>query len=425
MIVIVGAGLSGLTCAKVLYEQRTPFMILEASEWAGGRVRTDVSPSGFRLDRGFQVLFTAYPAARRHLSLGRLHLQRFDPGVVIARAGKLYTLSDPARDLGALPSRLLTRVVTFGDKRRVLAMRRQLRKTPLDAIFQGEDCSTLDYLLQRGFSERFINNFVRPFYGGIFLDRSLSTSAAMFLFVFKMLSEGDAVVPAEGIGAITEQLVRLLPINDVRYNVRVAEVLTDGTRALGVRTDDGIVVEADAVVVATEPPTIARLTGVPVPATPVSSSCVYYMSPRPLYRGKKIVVNANPDALVNNLVQLSNVAPSYAPPGQHLLSATVLGLPEGRDDDLAMYARDDIKRMLPRADVRMLTPLAVVRVPFSQFAQPPGFFNTLPTNETGIGGLIVAGEATLSSSIQGAMLGGQRAAEAALRYIDTGRLTPV
>jgi hypothetical protein len=103
----------------------------------------------------------------------------------------------------------------------------------------------------------------------------------------------------------------------------------------------------------------------------------------------------------------------------------VLGDPPGRDDDLAARAMEDIRRLFPRRDLSTFRPLAVVRVPFAQFAQPPGFYQTLPANETGIARLIVAGEATLSSSIQGAMLSGQRAAEAALRAIDTGTLTPV
>lgn len=425
MVIIVGAGLAGLICAKVLHERRVPFMVLEASDGAGGRVRTDVSPSGFRLDRGFQVLFTAYPSARRHLSLARLDLRRFDPGAIVANNGKMRTLSDPARDLGALPAGLLSGAVTFGDKRRVHQLRREMLRTPLDQIFQGDDSSILDFLRARGFSERFIDNFARPFFGGIFLDRSLSTSAAMFRFAFKMLAEGDTVIPAEGMGAITDQLVRLLPINDVRYSARVMEVLTDGTRAYGVRTEDGIVVEADAVVVAADPATTARMTGAPMPDTSVAATCVYYHSARSLYRGKKIVLNAAADALVNNLVQLTNVAPSYAPAGQHLISATVLGLPPGRDDDLAARALEDIGRMFGRRDMSMLRPLAVVRVPFAQFAQPPGFYHTLPVHETGIHGLIVAGEGTLSSSIQGAMLSGQWAAEAAMRAIDTGTLTPV
>jgi predicted NAD/FAD-dependent oxidoreductase len=103
----------------------------------------------------------------------------------------------------------------------------------------------------------------------------------------------------------------------------------------------------------------------------------------------------------------------------------VLGLPQGRDDDLAARGLEDIKRMFPRRDLLTLQPLTVVRVPFAQYAQPPGFYKTLPVNETGIAGLIVASDGTLSSSIQGAMLSGQRAAEAALRAIDTGRLTPI
>ncbi len=425
MIIIVGAGLAGLTCAKVLHERRQPFMILEASEGPGGRIRTEVSPSGFRLDRGFQVLCTAYPAARRHLSLARLDLRPFDPGALIARNGRLRTLSDPTRNPAALAASAFTRIVSFSDKRRVLRLRREVKRTPIEQIFSGDDTSTLEYLRAYGFSERFVDNFARPFYGGIFLDRSLETSAAMFRFTFKMLSQGEIVVPAEGIGAITEQIVRLLPVNDVRYLARVAEVLTDGTRAYGVRTDEGAVVEADAVVVAADPPTAARLTGVPLPTTPVATTCIYYYGPRPLYGGKKIVLNANPDAFVNNLTQLTNIAPTYAPPGQHLLSATVLGLPQGRDDDLAARGLEDIKRMFPRRDLTTLRPLAVVRVPFAQYAQPPGFFKTLPVNETGIAGLIVASDGTLSSSIQGAMLSGQRAAEAALRAIDTGRLTPI
>lgn len=425
MIIIVGAGLAGLTCAKILHERREPFMVLEASDGPGGRVRTDVTPSGFRLDRGFQVLLTAYPVSRRHLSLARLDLQRFDPGAIIARNGRLSTLSDPHRDLGALPATLFTRAIAFADKRKVLALRRRLMRTPLDKIFSGDDTSSLDFLRTQGFSDRFVDNFARPFYGGIFLDRSLDTSAAMLRFTFKMLAEGEIVVPAEGIGAIAEQLVRLLPIHDVRYGARVAEVLTDGARAYGIRTEDGIVVEADAVVVAADPPTSARLTSVPLPSTPVATTCVYYASPRPLYHSRKIVLNANPDALVNHLVQITNIAPSYAPPGQHLLSATVLGDPPGRDDDLAARALEDIRRLFPRRDLSTFRPLAVVRVPFAQFAQPPAFYQTLPANETGIARLIVAGEATLSSSIQGAMLSGQRAAEAALRAIDTGTLTPV
>jgi phytoene dehydrogenase-like protein len=295
----------------------------------------------------------------------------------------------------------------------------------LHDIFVGNDTSTLEYLRARGFSERFIDNVARPFYGGIFLDRALQTSAAMFRFTFKMMAEGDVAVPAEGMGAIAEQLVRFLPLHAVRYNAPVDEVLTDGTRAYGVRTADDIVVEADAVVVAADPPTTAHLTGLPLPTTPMSTTCIYFASPHSLYGGRKIVLNAAPDAFVNTLVQITNIAPRYAPPGQHLVSATVLDLPQSDDVNIAARALEDIRRMVPRCDLSTLEPLAVIRVPFAQYAQRPGFYHALPANETGIAGLIVAGDGTLSSSIQGAMLSGRRAADAALRAIDMGSLSPV
>jgi phytoene dehydrogenase-like protein len=43
--------------------------IVDADDGIGGRVRSDYA-DGFTFDRGFQVLFEAYPAARRHLDMG-------------------------------------------------------------------------------------------------------------------------------------------------------------------------------------------------------------------------------------------------------------------------------------------------------------------------------------------------------------------
>jgi hypothetical protein len=62
-----------------------------------------------------------------------------------------------------------------------------------------------------------------------------------------------------------------------------------------------------------------------------------------------------------------------------------------------------------------------VRVPFSQFRQPPGFVAHLPRNRTGTLGLYLAGEYTGDSSINGAIQSGTNAATAILR--DRGILT--
>ena len=94
MIVIIGAGLAGLTCASELVKAGRRVLVLEASEQVGGRVRTDMHEDGYRLDRGFQVLFTAYPAAQRHLNFENLKQRFFEPGALLVKEGKLYEIAD-------------------------------------------------------------------------------------------------------------------------------------------------------------------------------------------------------------------------------------------------------------------------------------------------------------------------------------------
>src|SRR3712207_2443068 len=180
-VIIVGAGMAGLTCAKVLKEEVTVF---EASDGVGGRVRTD-EEDGFLLDRGFQVYFTAYPVARRHLDHTKLDFRTFDPGAIIPRDGKKSILSDPLRDPKALVPSLLSDAAGLGDKLRTLEL--AAKTLSGGAITAGEeegkaDTSTLEYLRSSGLSERYIESFYRPFYGGGFLSRSLYTSSRRFPF---------------------------------------------------------------------------------------------------------------------------------------------------------------------------------------------------------------------------------------------------
>jgi phytoene dehydrogenase-like protein len=94
-IIIVGAGLAGLTCAKVLRARGTEVAVFEASDDVGGRVRTD-ERDGFLLDRGFQVYFTSYPVAGRHLDYEALDFRDFDPGDRPQGTGEECPLRPPA-----------------------------------------------------------------------------------------------------------------------------------------------------------------------------------------------------------------------------------------------------------------------------------------------------------------------------------------
>ncbi len=406
-VVVVGAGLAGLTCAKVLAENGVEVVVFEASDGVGGRVRTD-ERDGFLLDRGFQVYFTAYPVSRRHLDHKALNLRTFDPGAIICRGRKKTILSDPFRDPKALVPSLLSDAATFSDKLKTvkLAAKSVVEKAEAVGNLDEADVSSLEYLRDEGFSERVVDDFYRPFYGGIFLDRSLSTSSRVLRFTFKMLATGKTVVPARGIGEIPKQLAARLPIGALRTNSPVRSLLWEGDRIVGVDAA-GEEHESDAVVVATEAPVAERLAGAAVPEGTIGQICVYY-AVGGVGSGKKIVLNAEDGGFVNNAVEISAVAPSYAPRGQHLLSVVALGGFELPEAEIYHRGIEEVTQWYPEAN---LVPLAIYRVPYAQFPQPPGLHERLPRNRTGTPGLVLAGEYTADSSINGSMLSGEKAAE--------------
>lgn len=421
MIIIVGAGLAGLTCAKELVQAGQQVLVLESDDQVGGRVRTDIHEDGYRLDRGFQVLFTAYPAVQRHLNLDNLKPRKFEPGAALLKNGKQYEIADPLRDPETLVSDLLNPLISSVDKLRVMRLRMRLVGLSTADIFAGKgerdekDESTETYLRQFGFSEQgFIDNFARPFFGGVFLDRTLSTSARMFQFTFKMLATGDTIIPAEGMQRIPEQLAASLPAGSIRLNARVSRLLIENGRVGGVALARGEQVEAEQVVVATSSPVAAQLTGLALPETPVGSVTLYFAGDERLYSQRMILLNANERAYINEVVLLTNIAPTYAPPRKHLLSVTVPGNPQEDDEEMARRCRAELALWFPDHDLTRWQHIATYRIPFSQFAQTAGIYDRLPENRTGIEGLFLAGEYTKSSSIQGAMHSGEHAAKAIL-----------
>jgi len=405
-VIIVGAGLAGLTCAKVLIERGAEVVVFEASDGVGGRIRTD-EKEGFLLDRGFQVYFTAYPVARRHLDHDRLDFRSFDPGAIICRGREKTILSDPLRDPKAFGPSLLSEAATLQDKLRTarLAAQSLSAGSPADETDVGEDISTLEYLRASGLSERYIGSFYRPFYGGVFLHRSLYTSSRAFRFTFRMLATGKTVVPARGMGEIPKQIAAHLPEGAVRLNSPVDRLLREDDSVVGVGAS-GEEHEADAVVVATEAPVAGELTGEVVPEGSVGEVCLYYETSG-LGSGRKVLLNAAEDALVNNAVEISNVSERYAPDGRHLLYAVALTGLDSPDAELYRRGVEDLSSWYPEVDLR---PLALRRIPYGQFAQPPGVHETLPPNRTATPGLFLAGEYTEDSSINGSMLSGEKAA---------------
>jgi phytoene dehydrogenase-like protein len=417
-VVVCGAGLAGLVAARRLATAGADVTLYEEREQVGGRVRSR-EHEGFTLDRGFQVLFTAYPAARRELDLDALDLQPFTPGAVIARPGERSVLSDPLRDPFSLFESLFNREVTTSDKLRTLALRQHLGTYALDEFFSGPDASIREYLRDWGFSDGYAENFVAPFYGGITLDRSLSTSKRVFEYTFRMLSEGQTAVPAAGMGAISDQLAASARDAGVELETGSTVDAVEGTDDAGDDARvivDGESVEADAVVVATDPRTAADLTGVEsIPTRARPSTTQYYRLPGGTDLGTKqrILLNAD-SARPNTVVPLSDVAPDYAPDDAELLNATFLGEePLSMDDaDLVDATRSALSSWFPEREFGRLEPLATDRIEFAQFDQPPGIHDTLPDVRAPADGVYLAGDYTQWSAIQGALESGRVAADA-------------
>jgi phytoene dehydrogenase-like protein len=406
--IVVGAGLAGLVAARSLHRAGWEVVVLEAGDGIGGRVRTDVI-DGFRLDRGFQALFTGYPAVQRQLDLKALGLRSFDPGVIVVEDGRWHELGDPFRDLKSLASSALSSAALSHDKLLALRLRHYLRRTQA-ADLPGGEIDGAQFLRGYGFSEQFIDVCLRGVLGGLFLDRSLSFSSQRLLYDLKALALGKAALPRDGMQAVPDQIAAGLP--DVRLNTPALRLERGGPLAIQTST---ATIEADVVVLAAHSPEVERLSGFPMPKEANSVTCLYFHLPYPLYGNKKVVVNGFPNAFVSHAVQVSNVASSYAPAPEHLLVATVLGAPDETVEQLTAKALADMQRWFPWRGIDGLTPLAVYQVPFARLVEPPGFQQQRPENQTAVPGLYLAGEYTATSSIDGALASGEMAAEAILR----------
>jgi phytoene dehydrogenase-like protein len=276
----------------------------------------------------------------------------------------------------------------------------------------GPRCSIEEYLQGRGFSEQFMERFARPFYGGITLDRSLSTAAGIFRYTFAMLSGGRIAVPADGMGAIPAQLATKAQRAGatIQTDTEVREV--EAARDEVLVTTAGESSQADAVVVATDAYTASELTAVErIPTTAKGCTTQYFAvdGGAPFDGEHRLVLNAE-GGTPNHVAPLSTVAPEYAPPDRHLVSATTLGTPRMTDEELAEHTTDSIESWYPDHSAEDFTLVETDRIHFAQFDQPPGYHDTLPEPWAPDGPVFLAGDYTHWSSIQGALESGRRAA---------------
>ncbi|OBX26888.1 flavin-dependent amine oxidoreductase [Gelidibacter algens] len=396
---IIGGGVSGLVAAKVLEDHGYSPVIIEATDRVGGRVKTD-SVEGYQLDRGFQVLLTAYPAAQNYLDFDALELQHFLPGATIFTNGQQKTLGDPLRDLSLLFPTLFSGIGTFSDKLRILKLNVLLKKSTLAEIFAKPEKTTFQYLVDFGFTEAMISKFFKPFFSGIFLEPELETSSRMFEFVYKMFGEGFAALPKAGIEAIPKHLKNNLKRTTFHFNTKV-ESIEDGTIVLA----NGTQLESHFTIIATEAGGLISTQKVKdIPWK--SCDTLYFETPNRLIKKPLIGLIANKDALINNIFYHTSLD-TNATGGKELLSVTIVknhgltsdALKKEVEKELQRYCGENAYRFIKHYEIAKALPkLADLK------------YNMTPSETRLNTRVFLAGDIQLNGSLNAAMLSGESAA---------------
>lgn len=409
MIVIIGAGIAGLTCAKYLKDKGVNAIVLEASDQVGGRVRTD-KVNGFTLDRGFQVLLTSYPEAIKILDYDVLQLKILPSGARIRLGNQFHVMPNPLKKITTAPQALLAPVGNLWDKLKVLQLNLSLRNS-LDptAAAPTKKQTTLAFLKEFGYSDTIINRFFKPFFRGVFLEKDLNTDATFFKFLFSQFAKGNVVVPENGMQAIPEQIASHLLPNQIRLQTRVEKI--EGQK---IYLENGETIIADTIVLATDANTTNRLLGSNQHTNFNSTDCLYFTCDTPfdLFEVPYLIINANVSELIHHMVVLSAFAPRYAPEGKVLISVSLVGKNSFSEVELIEKVQQELQQWFGKKYVWQH--LRTYRIPeaLPQYFEAPVSNSCLKINDY----LYQCGDHTAYPSLNAAMKTGREVAEMILHH---------
>ncbi|MEU7655293.1 NAD(P)/FAD-dependent oxidoreductase [Micromonospora chokoriensis] len=406
-VVVVGGGLAGLAAARRLHRAGVPWRLLEASGRLGGRVATDVV-DGYLIDRGFQVLNTAYPRLGTLLDTDRLDLRYFTSGVLVRKGDDLLRLVNPLREPTGAPGTALAGVGSLRDRLRFAALAAGCATLPAARLLAAAETSAETALRRAGLSDAIIEELLRPFLSGVFIDRELATSSHVLAMVVRSFARGRIGLPAEGMAALPRAIADPLPADLLDLDTPVAEVAPGR-----VRTQAGDI-RCRAVVVAVDPPAAPALLPAVTTVRMHSYTTYYHSAPEPPLTEPILLVDGDRREIVANTVVLSNAAPTYAPAGRHLIATSVVGSTAPPEPTI----RAELTRLYGQSTADW-THLTTVAVPQALPAAPPPQGRLRKPVSMGEG-LFVAGDHRDSPSIQGALASGWRAAGAVLEELRAG-----
>ena len=396
--VIIGGGLSGLSCAVRLEEQKRDYMLIEKSNRLGGRVGS-IYENGNIYDIGFQVFNTAYQNTIRLFEDNEIKLRMFKPGAVIHDGSSFKLISDPLRDPKQLFVSLFSSLSSFKDKLRVLSLIFDLYNYDIQKD-RSEDMTTIDFLKKRKFSGKFIELFFNPFFAGIFLEKDLKTSSKFFKYVFSNFSKGLACIPQNGMQTIPDLIAKNINSDRILFNQSLDKI-EDGKALI---FNNGLSLQASNIV----------LTGgshEKIGLNPVKYNSVenlYFVSDIDIKNGKYIHLFPK-DSIINNIAVLNKISKHYCK-SNNLLSISIIGHNSKDELDIAL-----IKKRLSNYFGGNESNYDYVKnfsIKNATIMQRNNFFqsNSQPAPK----GFIIAGDHSFYGSIEGAVLSGIKASEKVL-----------
>jgi len=396
---IIGAGVSGLIAAKVLEESGYSPTLIESSNDVGGRIKTFIK-EGYQIDKGFQVLLTEYPHAKKHLDYKALKLQKLVSGASIFINKKQFIIGNPIKHISLLIPTLSSDIVTVSDKLKILKLYLYLRFKSIDKIFSSKELKTIVYLEKYGFSKKIIDDFFKPFFAGIFLETELSTSSRMFEFVFKMFAQGEVAIPESGIQEIPYQIAKKLTKTNFMFNTQVDKIY-DGEIVL----KNKIKIKSDYTIVATEVNNL--LDGHNLSSVKWKSCVNFYfeIDKKSLDNGLIGLLPGN-NTVINNIFFVSGIKSKITGP-KELLSVTVIDSKSFSNGDLIERVKYELKKYCCINVIRLI----------SQFNIPKSlpdlsdisYTKTLPEFQIS-DGIFLAGDHRLNGSLNAAITSGEMAA---------------
>ena len=297
-VLIVGAGLAGLSTAIHLEAAGVEVTVIESSDRAGGRVASDVI-DGFICDRGFQLINAQYPALQELNVIRELDFIEAPRVIEVSLGDRRHVIGDPRQ----VPWTALNKATgTIAEK---IALLRFIASRPKPGQSIGQALRNTGTCYER---------VLRPFLQGVFLTDPDNVDALYGHSIIKSFVSGRPGVPRSGVGELSKALAKR--VSNIVYETRV-----DGIEQGSVHTNNGTYT-ANKILIATDATTATQLLG--LTEVPRMAGCITWYhagAENPSGSGRLVVDGQRRGPIINSVV-MSDISSSYAPAKQHLISTT-------------------------------------------------------------------------------------------------------